>query len=149
MHPKLFKYFCICDKSSYIAKQEFYILKREILINEGTPDGYDERIVSKKNKLGPRKEVHYLLRYILNDKVFHLSCNRRPEGDPKEVIYGLKFYVTDLDETYHALLVLFLNYAPDRINNIADNTIVKKILQDADKLQDEIYINQFMKAVNQ
>jgi len=149
MHPELFKYFSLCDKSSFLCKNEFYKLKKEVLMREGIPDGYDIRIVSRKNKLGPHKEVHFLSRWILNDHVFHLSCNRRPEGNPREIFYGLQYHVTDLEAVYYALIVLFLNYSPERLNNIIDNPVVQKLLQKCELFENVIYDNDFKQAVNQ
>lgn len=148
MHPKLFEYFKICDEGRYLAKQEFYNIKKEILMAEGIPDGFDIRLVHKKNKLGPVRETHYLRRYKLNDEIFHLASNKIIEGKPVKIINGFTETETDLHRVYHALVVLMLNYAPERINKIADHLLVQKLLRNADRLQQEIY-NDFKEAVNQ
>lgn len=148
MHPKLFHYFCLCNSGSYLAKHEFYKLKKEILLSEGTADGWDLRYVKKNNKMGPRREEHYLLRFILNDIVFHLSTNKKPEGNPKNIISGNKHELTDLFAVYRALLILYLNYHPDWIPDIENNSIVQKLLKNIDELRGEI-IGDYKKAVNE
>jgi len=147
MHPKLFDYFCLCDSGSYLAKAEFYKLKKEILQSEGVADGWDLRIIEKKIKLGPRHDKHYLLRYILHGRVFHLSANKRPGGNPKNIIKGITHTLTDLYAVYRALLILFLNYHPDWILEIEDNTIIQKLLRGIDGLRSEII--DYKKVVNQ
>lgn len=149
MQPKLFEYFKLCNEASYLAKQEFYYLKKEILINEGTLDGFDIRLVHKKNKIGPVRETHYLHRYILNNEVFHISSNTKIPGAPKNILNEIKYEPADLHQVYYALLVLMLNYAPERINKISDHLIVQKLLRNAEQLQQEIYNNEFKQAVNQ
>ncbi len=123
MNDKLFQYFKAADSGWYLLKSEFYRLKKNILLAEGTPDGYDIAFAVKGNKISGRLEERYLLRYKLNGEVFHLSINGKPEKlKLKRTFHAqTEFIATNPHESYKALLMLILFYEPERLDYITRN----------------------------
>ncbi len=122
MNAKLFEYFKTADAGWYLLKSEFYRLKKNILLSEGMPDGYDIGLAIINNL--PRKvEERYFLRYKLNGEVFHLSAGAKPEGlELKETFrVGFDFISSNSRESYKALLMLILFYEPERLDYITRN----------------------------
>lgn len=138
MNAKLFKYFLTANEGKYLAKQEFNILKKKILLQEGKPDGYDTAITTDGKKW-------YLLRYWLNDNLFHIPQYLKPDNLKFHKSYSKWIHAenrrTDLFEVYKAFLILILYYDPERIDKLNHYQKMMEVLSN--------YLNILNKIVNE
>ena len=144
MNEKLFEYFKTADSGWYLLKTEFYRLKKNILLSEGAPDGYDIGLAVKNTKLGRKMDERFLLRYKLNGEVFHLSAGAKPEGLGLKETFRIEFdfISTSPRESYKALLMLILFYEPERLDCITRNyggqQLTEILTKEAVQIQNEL-----------